>query len=55
MVSLSLWEQKDDQRLVCINWNRVLWSESQQQVSADPEACSTAGLCCRSPDGASEG
>lgn len=55
MVTSSLWEQKSLGTVACINWDRVLWPESQQEANADPEACSAAGLCCRSPDGASEG
>lgn len=52
---VSAGTERQSDTVACPNWERVLWPESQQEVSADREACSTAGLCCKTPDGASEG
>lgn len=52
---ISVGTERRSETVACINWDRVVWPEGQQEADGDSEACSTAGFCCRSADGAPEG
>lgn len=43
---ISVGTERRSETVACINWDRILWPESQQEANVDPGTCSTAGFRC---------